>query len=87
MRKLIMFIFMIISLVTIILFTISVNSLFMSLGFGAFEWQYILDILQNYTFEELAPVLGVIAWGLFQLYGLPLAVFLICLNGLSIKRN
>lgn len=56
MRKLIMFIFMIISLVTIILFTISVNSLFVSLGFGAFEWQYILDILQNYTFEELAPV-------------------------------
>ena len=86
MRKLIMFIFLIISLVTMISFTFSIDYFFSLFGLGSFDINHIISSLDGLTLEEILPSLGIILWGLFQLYGIPSIVFLVSLNGLAIKR-
>jgi len=85
MKKIIMFIFLLLSLVTMIFFTISISQLFDTLGLGTFEIEAITTLIQEMPSEEIIPVLGLILWGLFQLYGLPLIVFLVSLIGLTSK--
>ena len=85
MRKLIMFIFFILSLTTMILFTLSLSDLFSFLGLGSFEIEEIITLIQEMPLETIVSALGTVLWGLFQLYGIPLIVFLVSLNGLSKK--
>jgi len=87
MRKLIMFVFFLLSLVTMIAFTMSVGDLLSMFGLGSFEWSDITAIFENATISEILPALGAILWGLFQLYGIPLAIFLISWNGLATSKN
>lgn len=83
MKKIIMFLFFLVSLVTIIAFTFSINYFFSLFGLGGFDINDIISSLDNSTLEEIMPALGIILWGLFQLYGIPLVVFLVSLNGLT----
>ena len=87
MRKIIMFIFLILSLGTMIAFTASINDLLSFFDFGIFDLDEILYLLENNDLDEILPTLGFVLWGLFQLYGIPLIVFLVSLNGLAIKKN
>lgn len=86
MKKLIMFICLILSLATMILFTISISQLFNTLGLGNVAFDEILMLFQEMTISELAPILGLFLWGIFQLYGVPLVVFLISIIGLTGKQ-
>jgi len=86
MRKLIMFIFMVLSLAAIVGITMSLSSLLSLLDLGTIDLNDISTLLQNSTITEIMQVLGYLIWGLFQLYGIPIIVFLISLNGLAIKR-
>jgi hypothetical protein len=85
MKKLIMFIFFLLSLATMILLTITISELFTFLGLGTFELEIILEQMQESPIEDVLPSLGLVMWGLFQLYGIPLIVFLVSLNGLTNK--
>ncbi|XFA98320.1 hypothetical protein ACAG96_05440 [Candidatus Izemoplasma sp. B36] len=87
MRKIIMFIFLILSLGTMIAFTASINDLLSFFDFGVFDLDEILYLFENNDLDEILPTLGFVLWGLFQLYGIPLIVFLVSLNGLAIKKN
>lgn len=78
-----MFIFFVLSLTAMILFTLSLSDLFSFLGLGSFEIEEIVTLIQEMSLETIVSALGTILWGLFQLYGIPLIVFLITLNGLS----
>ncbi len=86
MKKLIMFIFLLLSLATMIMFSFSINELFTTLGFGSFDLDEILSLFQNSPFEDIIPILGVVLWGVFQLYGIPLIVFLVSLHGLTSNK-
>jgi len=86
MRKLIMFIFMVLSLATIILISMSLNQVASLLGISL-SWDDIMTIIQNVGTEGLTVMLGTVLIGIFQLYGIPLIVFLVSLNGLAIKRK
>ena len=85
MKKLIMFVFFLLSLATMILLTITISELFTFLGLGAFQLEVILEQIQESPIEDVIPALGLVMWGLFQLYGIPLIVFLVSLNGLTSK--
>jgi len=87
MRKIIMFIFFLLSLITLIAFTYAIQDLisFFSLEF---DFNEIASLFRDKApLDEILPALGVILWGLFQLYGIPLLVFLVSWNGLAIKKN
>jgi len=83
MKKLIMAIFFILSLLALVTITFTIKELFMTLGFGTFDLEEILLLLEDNSLKDVAFVLGILLWGLFQLYGLPLIVFLVSLNGLT----
>lgn len=85
MRKLIMFIFCLLSLFTMIMFTISISELFNLLGLGTFELKEIISIIKEMPLEDAIPAIGVVMRGLFQVFGIPLIVFLVSLNGLFSK--
>jgi hypothetical protein len=85
MKKFIMFIFFLLSLATMILVTISISELLALLGLCAFQLEVILEQIQESPIEEVFPALGLIMWALFQIYGIPLIVFLVSLNGLTSK--
>ena len=86
MKKLIMFVFLLLSLATMIVFTISITQLFETLGLGTFQIDEIIALFQEMTLTEISPVLSIALWGLFQLYGIPLIVFLVSLIGLTSKK-
>lgn len=85
MRKFIMFLFCLLSLGTMVLITISISELFNLFGLGTFEIEAIISLVQEMPIEELIPALTVVLRGIFELYGIPLVVFLVSLNGLSSK--
>ena len=85
MRKFIMFLFCLLSLGTMVLITISISELFNLFGLGTFEIEVIISLVQEMPIEELIPALTVVLRGIFELYGIPLVVFLVSLNGLSSK--
>lgn len=93
MRKLIMFIFMMISLITMVVFSFALNELFSFLnelfgflGFGQFDLEVILEQFQESSLGEIFIALSILLFGLFQLYGIPIIVFLVSLNGLASKK-
>ena len=86
MRKLVMLIFFILSLFTIITFTFFISNLFSFFGLGQFDINEIIAMIQNQSLQDMLPELSAVLWGLFQLYGIPLAIFLISWNGLAMKR-
>jgi hypothetical protein len=83
MKKLIMLMFLVLSLATMVLFTISLDELFTMLGLGIFQIEELMATFEEMTMSEIVPVLGIVLWGLFQLYGVPLIVFLVSLIGLT----
>lgn len=86
MRKLIMFVFLVLSLFAMIAFTVSLSDLMGLFGLGSVDFNDILDLLQNTPVEEWPSTFGLLLYGLFQLYGIPLAIFLISWNGLATKK-
>lgn len=86
MRKLIMFVFLVLSLATIIFISLSLNQVAAVLGINL-SLDDILTIIQNVDSEGFTVMLGAVLIGIFQLYGIPLIVFLISLNGLALKRK
>jgi hypothetical protein len=83
MKKFIMLMFLVLSLATMVLFTIALDELFTMLGLGIFQIEELMATFEEMTLSEIAPVLGIALWGLFQLYGVPLIVFLVSLIGLT----
>jgi hypothetical protein len=88
-----MFVFMIISLITMVIFTIALNDLFSFsnelfgfLGFAQFDLDFILSQFVESSIEEASIALSILLFGLFQVYGIPLIVFLVSLNGLASKK-
>lgn len=81
-----MYIFLFASLVAIISFTFSISEFFSLLGLGSFDISDIIDSFDGSTFEEIVSTIGILLWGLFQLYGVPLIVFLVSFNGLAIRK-
>lgn len=84
---------MIISLITMVIFTIALNDLFSIsselfgfLGFAQFDLDFILSQFQESSIEEASIALSILLFGLFQVYGIPLIVFLVSLNGLASKK-
>jgi len=86
MKKLIMLIFFLLSLATMIAFSFSINELFSVLGLGSFDLEEIISLFEESPLKDIVPMLGIVLWGLFQLYGIPLIVFLVSLNGLTSKN-
>ena len=86
MKKFIMLMFLLLSLATMILFTISLEQLFTLLGLGGFQIEILVTAFEEMTLSQIVPVLGLSLWGLFQLYGIPLIVFLVSLTGLTSKK-
>jgi hypothetical protein len=90
MKKFIMFFTLILSFIAIIGVT---------LFFGrVIEIMQILNIFGNFTidiptiislfetdFEEGLYSIGILTWGVLQIYGIPLIIFLVSLNGLTSK--
>lgn len=87
MRKLIMFIFFILSLIAIIAISMSLNDLMSILNLGSFDIDDVLSLLENSDINEIIQGLGLILYGLFRLYGFPLIVFLVSFNGMAIKKS
>jgi hypothetical protein len=85
MRKIIMFFTFIISLATIILFILSIEQLFEAFSLGFFDFDEIIAMIEEMPFEELTPILSMILWNVFQIFGIPLLVFLVSLHGLTSK--
>lgn len=81
-----MFVFLVLSLATIIFISLSLNQVAAVLGINL-SLDDILTIIQNVDSEGFTVMLGAVLIGIFQLYGIPLIVFLISLNGLALKRK
>lgn len=86
MRKLIMFIFFIISLVTIVALTISIDELISLFGVGSIDFESILELFNEASAKEIIVGVGMLFYVLFQIYGIPLIVFLVSYNGLYSKK-
>lgn len=87
MRRLIMLIFMVISLIAIAAITYSVSDLMSLLYSTPFSWADLIDSIESTPFEDLIPAISIVLWGLFQIYGIPLIVFLVSFNGLMQKTK
>lgn len=87
MRKLVMLVFMLLSLGTMIGFTVSITDLVAELNLGIFTWESVFEMIKSEPLEDLIPQLGFILWTLFQVYGIPLIVFLVSYNGLMQKTR
>ena len=87
MRKLVMLIFMIISLITLAAITFSIGELMSSLNGLPFSFSDLVSMLQSTPIEDLIPTLSLVLWGLFQVYGIPVIVFLVSFNGLMQKTK
>lgn len=86
MRKLVMFIFFIISLVTIVALTISIDELISLFGVGSIDFESILELFNDGSAKEIIVGVGMLFYVLFQIYGIPLIVFLVSYNGLYSKK-
>lgn len=87
MRRLVMLVFMVISLIALAAITYSVSDLMSLLNSTSFSWSDLLDLIESTPLEDLIPALSVVLWGLFQIYGIPLIVFLVSFNGLMQKTR
>ncbi len=87
MRKLVMLVFMVISLITIAAITYSIGDLMSLLNSTPFSWADLIETVQTTPLEDLIPALSLVLWGLFQIYGMPLIVFLVSFNGLMQKTK
>lgn len=87
MRKLIMFIFFVLSLVAIIGITMSLNDLLSFLNLGSMSLEDIQNLFETSTVEEIIQGLGTIIYTLMQVYGIPVIIFLISLNGMAISKR
>jgi hypothetical protein len=64
-----------------------VGDLMSLLNSTSFSWSDLLDLIESTPLEDLIPALSVVLWGLFQIYGFPLIVFLVSFNGLMQKTK
>ncbi len=87
MRKLIMFVFFVLSLVAIIGITMSLNDLLSFLNLGNMSLEDIQNLFETSTVEEIIQELGTIIYTLMQVYGIPIITFLISLNGMAISKR
>ncbi len=87
MRKLIMFVFFVLSLVAIIGITMSLNDLLSFLNLGNMSLEDIQNLFETSTVEEIIQELGTIIYTLMQVYGIPIIIFLISLNGMAISKR
>jgi hypothetical protein len=84
--KLINLVFMILSLVVIIAMVATIGNLldavgmFMDFGFDLDDLQYLLE---NSTTEEIMAMIATLGSVLFILFGFPVTIFLVSMNGLK----
>lgn len=86
MKRVILIIFLVFSLITMVALTVSINQMMQSIGT---TWTNLLDYFnsnENRSFSEIVTLVGLLLRIIFEAYGTPLIVFLICLNGLK-KRE
>ena len=88
MRRLIMFIFLILSLLAMIAFTVTLDSVFIAFGIS-FDWNNFVESLKTVNnFRAWMAVFTLILAPFFRVYGIPLIIFLISFNGLfQVKRS
>jgi hypothetical protein len=81
-----MYFFLILSLFTIIAFTLAINELIqlVPLGLGQITLEQIFELIKESSIENKIYILGIVLWGLFQLYGIPLIVFLVSYIGIKL---
>lgn len=79
MRRIVMFIFLLISLVAIVAFSITIEALLTALGITFADIAGIVSL----PFNEMIGEIGVLMSAFFNIYGVPLIVFLVSFNGLT----
>jgi hypothetical protein len=85
-----MFFTLILSLLAIIGVSIVLNeiiSVFQVIGLldsVSFDFSFIISTFET-DFQQGLSLVGILAWGIVQLYGIPLLIFLVSLHGLTAK--
>ncbi len=82
-RKIICWIFFVISLLAIISLSLGINSVFSSLGITINFATYFHNI-QSMTIGEMFAYTGSFFYAFFEVFGLPVSIFLISLLGISL---
>jgi hypothetical protein len=67
--------------------TYSITDLMSLLNSTPFSWADLIGAVQTTPLQDLIPSLSLVLWGLFQIYGMPLIVFLVSFNGLMQKTK
>lgn len=86
MRRIVMLVFLVISLVAMVAFSVTIEALFTDLGISFADITGLFTSGMEAT--EILSFLGILLSGLFNIYGIPLIIFLICFNGLmQVKKS
>jgi hypothetical protein len=85
MKKIICFLFLLISLIAMICFTVSINQLLTMFGVQFSDLQQMFELFGEVSLKEMMIPLAIFLKASFEIYGFPLVVFLISLIGLFNK--
>ncbi len=88
-RRLIMLVFLLISLFAIIAYTMTIESLVSTLGGISIDFlnNAINKLISGLEFKEMMVLSAILLRVFFSIYGIPLIVFLISFNGLMQVRK
>lgn len=87
-RRLIMLVFLLISLFAIIAYTMTIESLVSTLGGISIDLNNAINKLKSgLKFKEMMVLSAILLRVFFSIYGIPLIVFLISFNGLMQVRK
>ncbi len=85
-RRFICFIFMVLSLIAIV--GISMIFATIALNFNyVFDFEAFMNSLGTSSIEDILQTLGYFLFVVFQVYGIPLIIFLISLIGLTVGKK
>lgn len=88
-RRIIMLVFLLISLFAIIAYTMTIESLVSTLGGISIDFlnNAINKLISGLEFKEMMVLSAILLRVFFSIYGIPLIVFLISFNGLMQVRK
>lgn len=85
-KKIIMFFFMILSLVAILSISKSIDLIIGNFVDNFVNFDSVIKVLKEQTFEEMVVTIGMLSHALLEIYGIPVIIFLVSLNGLTNKK-
>lgn len=86
MIKLINMIFMLVSLLVIVAIVFTINDTLETVSFlfgDSISMSSFIDTLSNGTTEEIMGMIAVVGTSIFLIFGFPVTIFLISINGLK----